>query len=209
MKWLIDTVTSSIGKKLVMAVTGLGFCVFLILHMLGNLTIYAGKQVFNAYAGHLHSLGILLNVAELGLLCLAAAHVTTGGILFYGNWRARPIRSRVKRSSGGRTIGSMTMPYTGIGILLFVVFHLLNFHFVDKTQRTIFEIVSDAFVNPGYVALYIVAMEAVAIHVSHGFWSAFQTLGFDHPKYTPLVRVASVAFSLVIGFGFGFIPVYA
>ena len=100
------------------------------------------------------------------------------------------------------------MPYTGVILLLFVIMHLFNFHFVDKTHTTIFDIVSTAFSKPGYVVVYTFAMIVAAVHVSHGFWSAFQTLGANHPKYTPFLRGLSLVFSLVVGIGFGFIPIY-
>ncbi len=208
MNWLIDTFWTSIGKKLLMAVTGLCFCCFLILHLAGNLTIYGGKDFFNAYAEHLHALGPLLVVAEWILLTLAVVHVLTGAILFYQNFRSRPIGYSVKKRAGGRTLGSATMPYTGFIILAFVIFHLLNFHFVDKSNTTIYQIVSDAFADPVYVCMYIAAMIVVAVHVSHGFWSLFQTVGANHPKYMPLVMGAGIVFSLIVGIGFGFIPIY-
>jgi succinate dehydrogenase / fumarate reductase cytochrome b subunit len=100
------------------------------------------------------------------------------------------------------------MPYTGAILLAFIIFHLMNFHFVDKTDTTIFNIVSSAFSNPGYVVIYIFAMIAAAIHVSHGFWSAFQTVGANHPKYMPLIRTLSIVFAVVVGVGFGFLPIY-
>jgi len=208
MNWLVNILKAAIGKKLMMAATGLAFCAFLVVHLIGNLTLYGGKDLFNSYAEHLHSLGPLVTLFELGLLFLAVVHVLTGLTLFFENWRARPVRYCMKKRAGGRTIGSATMPYTGIVLLAFVTFHLINFHFVDKTDRTIFEIVSSAFAQPWYVALYVLAMIVAAIHVSHGFWSAFQTLGANHPKYMPVVRVVSILFSLVVGIGFGAIPIY-
>jgi succinate dehydrogenase / fumarate reductase cytochrome b subunit len=208
MNWLINTLWSSVGKKLMMAVTGLGFCVFLTAHLAGNLTLYAGKDAFNAYAEHLHSLGPFLTLAELGLLFFAVVHVLIGATLFYQNFKARPVRYSVNKRAGGRTIGSGTMPYTGFALLLFVIFHLFNFHFVDKTNTTIFQIVSSSFAKPGYVFIYTVAMIVAAIHVSHGFWSAFQTIGANHPKYMPIVKGAGIVFSLAVGIGFGFIPIY-
>jgi len=208
MNWLTNTFGSSVGKKLMMAVTGLFFCVFLVLHLAGNLTIYIGKDAFNSYAQHLHSLGPLLTLAEWGLLIFAVTHISTGLLLFYQNYKARPTRYAVNKRAGGRTLGSATMPYTGVILLLFVIYHLFNFHFVDKTHTTIFQIVSTAFAQPSYVLIYTVAMIIAAVHVSHGFWSAFQTLGANHPKYTPLLRGLSLVFSLIVGIGFGFIPVY-
>jgi len=208
MRWLMDLLLASIGMKLIMAATGLCFCAFLAVHLVGNLTLYAGLSVFDSYAEHLHSLGPVLTVAELGMLLLALAHVLTGLTLFVKNLRARPARYAVNRSAGGRTPGSRTMPYTGLFLLAFVVIHLVNFHFVDKGDRTISRIVSQAFSDPLTVTLYVAAMIAAALHVSHGFWSAFQTLGLSHPQYTPAVRGAGWLFSFVLGLGFGSIPLY-
>ena len=208
MNWLIQTLWSSIGKKFLMALTGLAFCSFLAGHLAGNLTIFGGKDAFNSYAEQLHSLGPLLTLAELGLLVFAIVHVCTGLILFYQNFSARSNRYAVNKKAGGRTIGSATMPYTGVLLLAFIVFHLINFHFVDKTHRTIYEIVTQAFESPLYVIIYILAMIIAAVHVSHGLWSAFQTLGANHKKYMPLIMTLSIIFSLVVGFGFGIIPLY-
>jgi succinate dehydrogenase / fumarate reductase cytochrome b subunit len=208
MSWLVNTLKSSIGKKLMMALTGLCFIGFLTVHLGGNLTLYGGKDLFNAYAHNLHSLGALIVVSELGLLFLALVHVATGVILFFKNLAARPNRYHFRKSAGGRTLGSATMPYTGIIILGFLIFHLINFHFVDKTNTTIYQIVAEAFANPVYVFIYLVAMTALAFHISHGFWSLFQTLGANHPKYLPLIKGAGFVASLIFGVGFGIIPVY-
>ncbi len=208
MNWVTSTFGSSIGKKVLMAVTGLAFCGFLAAHLAGNLTIYGGKDAFNAYAEKLHALGPVLTAAELGLLLFALIHILTGLTLFYQNFKSRPVRYKVNKRAGGRTLGSGTMPYTGLLLLCFVVFHLLNFSFVDKTGTTIFAIVSKAFANPLYVLVYIFAMIVAAVHVSHGFWSAFQTIGASHPKYMPLVKGIGLVFSLIIGIGFGFLPIY-
>lgn len=208
MNWLTNMLGSSIGKKTMMAVSGFSFCGFLVAHLAGNLTLYGGKDAFNAYAEHLHSLGPLITVFEFGLLFFALVHVLTGATLFFENWKARPVRYAVKKNAGGRTLGSATMPYTGAGLLGFIVLHLINFHFVDKTNTTIFEIVSSAFENPVYVIIYIVAMVAAAVHVSHGFWSLFQTVGANHVKYTPIIRTLSIVFALMVGVGFGFLPIY-
>ncbi len=208
MGWLTNTLGSAIGKKLMMAATGLGFIGFLKVHLAGNLTLYGGKDAFNSYAEHLHALGPLVNVFEVGLLTLALIHVLTGLTLFLGNWRARPTRYVATASAGGRSLGSRTMPYTGLIILLFVIYHLANFHFVDKTGTTIFNIVQSAFKNPVNIVIYIAAMIALAIHVSHGFWSLFQTIGANHPKYMPAIRLIGLLLSVVFGIGFGFLPVY-
>jgi succinate dehydrogenase / fumarate reductase cytochrome b subunit len=191
-----------------MAITGLSFCGFLAAHLAGNLTIYGGKEAFNGYAEHLHSLGPLLTVAELGLLTFFLIHIITGVMLFLQNLKARPVRYKINKRAGGRTIGSATMIYTGAALLAFIVFHLINFHFVDKSNTTIFNIVSEAFSSTSYVAIYILAMVIAAIHVSHGFWSAFQTIGANHPKYMPTIQTLGIVFAVAIGIGFGFLPIY-
>jgi len=208
MNWLFRTLRTSIGKKLMMAVTGLCFICFLIVHLIGNLTIYGGKDLFISYVEHLHALGPIITVAEWGLLTLALIHVATGLTLFYQNLRARPLRYKTSKWAGGRSIGSATMPYTGVLILGFVVLHLFNFHFVDKENTSIFQIITTAFANPAYVIIYVAAIVVVAIHVSHGFWSLFQTIGANHPKYMPIVQTLGLLVSLVFGIGFGLIPVY-
>jgi len=209
MNWFTRTLGSSVGKKLLMALTGLGFIGFLVGHLIGNLTIYGGPDLFNAYAHHLHAMGPLVTVAEVVLLSFAIIHVTTGLVLFYQNNKARPVKYKMDKTGGnGRTIGSTTMPYTGILLLAFIVFHLINFHFVDKTEITIAEIVANAFSNPLYVLTYVVAMVIVALHVSHGFWSAFQTLGLNHPKYMPTIWMLTIVLAIIFGIGFGFLPVY-
>ena len=208
MSWLLRTFGSSIGKKLLMAITGLSFIGFLGAHLAGNLTIYKGGAVFNAYAEKLHALGPVLTVFEFGLLAFALIHVTIGLILFVQNLKARSVPYELDRRAGGRTLSSVTMPYTGLIILAFVVFHLINFTFTDKTQRTIFEIVSSTFASPLYIVIYVFVMVVVTLHVQHGFWSAFQTIGANHPRYMPAIMVLSIIVSLIFGFGFGMLPIY-
>ncbi len=209
MIWLVKTLTSSIGKKQVMAVTGLSFCVFITVHLVGNLTIYAGKDSFLTYVERLHSFESLVIAAELGLIFFALFHIGMGLLLFLGNRKARPAPYAVKKSAGGQTLGSTTAPYTGALILIFVIIHLIKFRLVDKTMMNDFVILSNTFADFGFWTLfYIAGGIVVAIHVSHGFWSGFQTLGLSHPKYMPLIERLGVAFSLVIGIGFASIPVF-
>jgi len=208
MSSFIKTLFSSIARKQMMALTGLSFCAFLAIHLFGNLTIYGGKTRFNAYSDHLHSLGVLINVAEIGLLLLALIHVLLATLLYVENWQARPVRYVMKTNAGGRTLSSTLMPYTGLYLLVFVIIHLLTFHFVDRGNQGIFQIVANVFSKPGYVIFYAFSMIVAAFHVKHGFWSAFQTLGGNHPKYMPLVRAVSLIFSLCVAAGFGFIPIF-
>lgn len=191
-----------------MAVTGLGFCVFLLIHLLGNLTVYAGRQSFESYVEHLHALGPLVTVAELGLLLFLVIHVSTGAVLYFQNLKARPSRYVMKKRAGGRTIGSATAPYTGILILLFLVIHLATFHFVEHPQGLVFNTLAATFQSLAYVLFYVAAVVIVAVHVRHGFWSLFQTLGANHPRYMPVIQGAGILFALFIGIGFGSIPIY-
>jgi succinate dehydrogenase / fumarate reductase cytochrome b subunit len=208
MNWLIRTFSSSIGKKQIMAVTGLGFCLFVLTHLLGNLTLYGGKESFLSYVEKLHSLGSLITLAELGLAVFAVLHIGLGALLFFQNLQARPVRYAIKKRAGGRTLGSITAPYTGFLILVFIVVHLLKFRFVDKTTTNDFVILSETFTQIGYVLFYLIGVAVVAVHVSHGFWSGFQTVGVNHPKYMPLIQRFGILFSVVLGVGFASIPVY-
>ncbi len=199
---------TSIGKKFLMAVTGLCLTLFLTVHLIGNLTAYFGKTTFNSYVEHLHALGILIRIAELGLVILAFFHILTGLSLFFQNLKARPIRYEINKKAGGSTISSSTMPYSGILILLFVIIHLIGFFMIKGYGTDIFRLLEAIFANPIFVAIYICAVIIVAFHVRHGFWSAFQTLGANHPKYTPVIENFGLIFSFIIGISFGFLPIY-
>ena len=189
-----------------MASTGLFFCLFLASHLVGNLTIYGGKGMFNAYAEHLHAFGPIINAIELALLFFAVLHISFGAVLFFQNWRARPFRYQVKKNAGGRTLTSTLMPYTGLYLFIYVIIHLITFHFADRSGRTLYQLVADVFSRPEYIVFYIFSMVVAALHVKHGFWSAFQTIGADHPKYMPLIQGVGWIFSLLVGVGFGSIP---
>jgi succinate dehydrogenase / fumarate reductase cytochrome b subunit len=208
MLWVLRAFSSSVGKKFLMAATGLGFCSFLAAHLAGNLTVYWGFDAFNSYAEHLHALDPLVKFAELGLLTMALIHIATGLTLFYQNWTSRPVRCQVKRAAGGRTLFSATMPYTGLLILAFVALHLITFKFAKGAEETVSQLASSVFANPLYVGIYTVGMLVVGSHVAHGLWSAFQTLGLSHPKYTPAVEKLSLLFGLVVALGFGSLPFF-
>ena len=200
--------SSSIGKKLLMAVTGLCLIGFLAMHLLGNTMAFAGATAFNDYAKKLHSLEPYFTVFNIGLLTIGLVHILIGVLLFFENLRARPRKYEVFNNPGGMTFGSRTMPYTGILILIFVILHLLKFTFVDKSVIPIYQQMAATFANPGWVLMYVVAMVIVAFHTSHGFWSLFQTFGINHPRYTPLIMRLGLVVTLVIGIGFGILPVY-
>lgn len=209
--------TSSVGKKQVMALTGFGLLGFTLSHILGNLLILVGPDAFNKYSNNLTS-NPLIYVAEAGLLGLFLLHILLAVVLRIENNSARPVRYYVKVSrGGGENIASKTMPYTGLILLVFVILHLLNFKFgtnytttVDGIQmRDIYRTVIEYFANPLYVAWYVFAMMALGLHTSHGFQSAFQSIGFNHPKYTPAIYCLSIAYGLFVAIGFSVLAVYS
>lgn len=208
MNKFLDIFKTSIGKKLIMALSGWGFILFLTIHLCGNLTFYGGRDFFNAYVDSLHQFELLITVSEFILLTLAHLHILTGVLLFIKNLQARPKRYVSNKWGGGRTIASAIMPYTGMFIFIFLFFHLLDFHYADKTYQTVYHIVTQTFENPLYTVFYLFSMAVVALHVSHGFWSLFQTLGVNHYKYMPFIRFMGIFISIIFGIGFGSLPLY-
>jgi succinate dehydrogenase / fumarate reductase cytochrome b subunit len=207
MGWFSSTIGSSVGKKLLMALTGLAFIGFLGAHLAGNFAIYGGRAAFNGYAEKLQALGPLLYFFRAGLIVFAIVHITTGLVLFLQNRKARPVSYAVYASAGGRTLSSRSMPYSGLVILAFLIFHLFHFTWVDKTATTIFDLVTTAFNRPEVTALYSALMIVVALHVRHGFWSAFQTIGANHPKYMPAISKLSIAVGVAVAVAFGLLPI--
>ncbi len=197
---------SSVGKKSIMAASGLLLSLFLLTHMLGNSVSFLGRNAFNTYAERLHSLGVLVYIFEIGLLTLFLIHIITGIILYLENLQARPARYSVNTSEGGRSWGSRTMPYTGVIILIFIIVHLMNFHFTDKSVP-VADLVRELLSSPSLAFFYIFSLVALALHLSHGFWSLFQSIGFNHEKYNPLLMKGALVFSILMGTVFILIPV--
>lgn len=207
---------SSVGKKQVMALTGLALCGFLVTHLLGNLLILLGPDAFNLYAHKLTS-NPAIYVAEAILVLLFLSHIGMAMKLTIENKLARPV-SYYKRTPTGRgsTFASSTMPYTGFIILVFVIIHLINFKYgayyattVDGVEmRDLYRVVIEYFANPAYVAWYVVAMIATGIHTSHGFWSAFQSFGFSHSKYNCTIKLISKLYGFLIAAGFSGLAIF-
>jgi succinate dehydrogenase / fumarate reductase cytochrome b subunit len=173
-----------------MALTGLMLGGFLLVHAAGNSAIFWGRHAFLNYAEHLHSLGPLVPLAELGLLSLFLLHVVTGISLFLANRKARPEKYAVNTTAGGQTPGSKTMPYTGALILVFICIHLLNVRFTDQSVP-VADIVTRVLTHPFYTLLYGLGIFFLGLHISHGFWSLFQTFGINHPRYDHFIRLAT------------------
>lgn len=209
--------TSSIGKKQIMAITGLGLVGFTLSHLLGNLLLLLGPDAFNMYAHTLTS-NPLIYVAEAGLLGMFLAHIALAVILKIQNSNARPIKYYMKKGTeGGETLASKTMPYTGLIILVFLVLHLITFKYgtnysttVDgETIRDIHRVVIEYFSNCWYVAWYVFAMCVLGLHTSHGLHSSLQTLGVNHPKYTPYFKQASLAYGIIVAVGFSTLAIFS
>ncbi len=205
--------SSSIGKKIVVAVTGLLLCLFLAGHLAGNLLIYAGREAFNDYAAFLHSMlhGAGIWIARIGLLAAVTLHVVGTIALTRQNRAARqPYECKATIQA---TKSSRLMIWSGLTILAFVIFHLLHF-----TVRVDCELASLGKDDPyGMVivgfksilvsAFYILAITLLCSHLHHGVASIFQTLGLRTKKNDGAIRQFSSAFSLIIWFGFISIPI--
>ena len=201
---------STIGKKAIMALTGLILSGFLILHMLGNLQVFLGAEVMNHYAEALRATPALLWTARIVLLVSVLLHAWAAVQLTALKSAARPV-PYVKSANVQGTAGSRTMMLSWPVIGLFVIGHLLHLttgaihpQFVDLHA---YENVVTAFSNPIASIVYVAAMILVAFHLSHGIWSMFQSIGFSHPRYTPLLKRFSAGFSWLLIAGFISVPI--
>lgn len=208
---------SSIGKKMVMAITGLMLAFFALTHLLGNFLLFKGAEAFNHYA-HLLISSPLIYIAEVGLVVVFLTHMLLAACLTIENRRARPQNYYYRQKSGrGATLASSTMPYTGTILLLFLIAHLCNFKYgptymveLDGQQvRDLYTVVMNFFKSPWYTLGYVIAFLAIALHLSHGVGSAFRSLGFSHPRYTPTIDCISKLYGVFIGLGYSSIAIWA
>jgi len=200
---------STIGKKAVMAVTGLILFGFLIAHMLGNLQIFIGSEQMDKYSATLHAIPELLWAVRIVLLVSVLLHIWAWIQLSAIKKAARPI-GYVKPANVQASIGSRTMSLTGPVIAAFVIIHLLHLttgtiHPGTFVELNAYENVVSGFTLP-FVLLYVVAMLLAGTHLSHGIWSMFQSLGFSHPRYTPLIKRFAAVFSWILVGGFIAVP---
>jgi succinate dehydrogenase / fumarate reductase cytochrome b subunit len=207
MGWLGRTLNSSIGKKTVMAVTGLSLGLFVAAHLAGLTSIFRGRVAFAAYADRLHDLALLLRLGEIFLLVVFLLHITVGLLLFLENRRAKPIRYAVRNSASGQTWGSQTMPYTGLCLLLFLGYHLASFSLNDYAPIDV--LLRESLAQPATGTFYLIALLALGLHLSHGLWSSLQSLGLSHPKYDQFLESGGVGISVFITTLFSLIPILA
>jgi succinate dehydrogenase / fumarate reductase, cytochrome b subunit len=196
---------TSIGRKVVMALSGLLLGGFMLVHLAGNLLLFKGEETYNGYVSVLLANPLILP-AELGLLALFLAHIATGVWVRAEDFLNAPSGYEARKWQGGRTLGSATMLYTAGAILLFLAYHLLTFRFVDHSMG-FYQMVTAAFRSPSFVAVYVAGAAALALHLSHGMQSAFQTLGVSHPKYTPFIKLLGALFAAAM-VGFALISLY-
>jgi succinate dehydrogenase / fumarate reductase cytochrome b subunit len=208
LNWVVRTLTSSIGKKTLMALTGLALIGFVIVHAAGNMTLYADADgaAFDGYAATLEA-NPLLPVAEVVLAVLFLAHIALGIAVTVENWRAREGRYRVRATHGGRTWGSGTMIYTGLIVLVFLVVHLIDFRLQKGEGVSFAALVRTELEKPFKAGLYALGTVALGLHLTHAFRSAFQTLGLNHPKYNGLILGVSIGLGVVVGLAFLSFPV--
>ncbi len=203
-----------------MALAGLFWILFLIIHLLGNLTILTGRpETLNLYSHKLISTGPLLYLLE-GLLAGALLlHIVYGVTVFWDKRRSRPQRYERLRSKGApskENISSLTMIYSGVLLFIFLIVHLANFkygpvytvEYNGEQVRDLYRLVVEVFHQPLYVLFYVGIMILLFSHLRHGFWSAFQSLGLAHPRYTPLIYGIGIVLALLLGLGYIMVPIY-
>ncbi len=205
--WFVRFVTSSIGKKLVMAATGLLLFLFLLTHAAGNATIFMSSAVFQDYADELHSHPLIVLVFSSALLAVLLVHIGVGLYLFYENRAVSNNRYVVSKRVVKNSLASATMPYTGLFVLLFLVIHIFGFTFSPK-DVPISSTVRDMLSNFFYALFYITAFIALTFHLSHGLWSMLQTFGVNHPRYELFIARLSLVLPLFFFLIFGGIAFY-
>ena len=206
---------ATIGKKVVMAVTGVILFGYVLGHLIGNLQIYSpDTQQINRYAHFLHSHGLLLWVVRCGLLASVVLHITASVQLWLLKRAARP-EAYVKKDDLPASYAARTMIWSGPIIAAFVVFHVLHLtvgsvlplHTLDGGDMDVRSNVITGFQNRAVAIFYIVAMAMLCLHLYHGLWSLFQSLGVNHPRYTPIIKKFAAAFAWFVAIGNISIPV--
>lgn len=220
MNWFTDFFSSTLGKKVVMALTGLFLILFLVVHLIGNLQLLKSDsgQSFNIYAQFMTSNPLIIVISWVNYTFILM-HVIWSIILTRRNRRARgPEGYAVTKNSSHWT--SRNMGILGTFILIFLVIHLRSFwyemhwggiptaNYDGAEYKNLYAVVDSAYSDLWFVLLYVVSMAFLAFHLFHGFGSAFQTLGLNHIKYNPVIKTVGVAFSVIVPGLFALIPIY-
>lgn len=212
---LVRFLNSSVGTKVLIALTGLGFAGFLVMHLAANLLVLVDPHGFNAYSHKLIT-NPLIYVAEAGLVLLFVTHAVKAVVNFAANKRARPSGYEKKRNAGHtsrKSLSSTTMIVTGTWLLVFTIIHIKTFKFgpwydtPDGSMRDLARLVNEEFQRPLYTLFYVLSMAVVGLHLRHGLSSAVQSLGLNHPRYNGLILKTGLTIAIVMAVGFALIPI--
>ncbi len=208
---------SSVGKKILTGITGLGLTLFVCFHLLANLVLFAGPDAYNQLAHFLDSWGFLLLIVELILLVTVIVHAWLGIVIRIRSERSRPIKYKMLKSAGKpskQSLSSGSMIITGLVLLIFLVSHLSTFkfgtHYMTSVNgvamRDLAKLVIETFRNPVYTFSYLGVMVLLGLHLRHGFWSAWQSLGVLRSPWSSLVYAIAFVLALLIAIGFLVLP---
>ncbi len=199
-----------------MAVTGSFLIIFLVVHLIGNITLFFGADTFNGYVLTLDLVKPIIRVIEVVLLLAFIFHIFNGTRLWIENKNAKHTRYKINSSSENSSLFSRTMFVTGSIVFIFLVLHLATFFWRFNVHdpegladhHLYFDIVTGIFQIWWYVILYIIAVILLGFHLNHGFQSAFQTFGWNHKKYTPLIKKLGTLYAIIMAVGFASLPIY-
>ncbi|WP_460977206.1 succinate dehydrogenase cytochrome b subunit [Spirosoma knui] len=222
MAWVTQTLSSSLGRKVIMSLTGLFLSSFLIVHMAGNLQLFKGDngRAFNEYTYFMTHNPLIITISYL-LYTSILVHALMAWVLTRHNQESRPVKYAFARPDANSPWSSRNMGILGTVILVFIVIHMRTFwyemHFGavpmaeydGKQYKDLYAVVKEAFSQWWYVLLYVLSMVALGYHLAHGFQSGFQSLGIRHPKYTPLIEnLGRYFFAFLIPVAFAAMPIY-
>lgn len=209
--------TTTVGRELLVGVTGLALVGFIIVHLSGNLLIFVGPEAFNAYAAKLHSLGALLWVARIGLIATFLVHIGGAISLARESRKARSQAYEAQVFQGRKTLATRLMLLSGLTLLFFLFFHLSDFTLsshegaagtVNGVELGLYGLVWNSFANPVRVIFYLLAMACLGMHLTHAAASVLVTLGVLRDKNTANADLIARGLGTVIAVGFSSIPVY-
>jgi len=213
----IRALTSTVGTKLLIGVTGLLLFIYLIIHIIGNLIVFAGPTAFNRYAFVMEVGNPLLPVIEIGLLLVFLLHIYKAITNYLSNSAARPVAYvQKKRASwpSRKSFASTTMIFSGLWLILFLIIHVKAFRFSEETPwpaggRDLYHQEMSVFTDPLMVGFYVLSMLVIGSHLFHGIASSFQSLGLDHPKWTPRLLAAGKVIAVFLAGAFIVIAFWA
>ncbi|MFN8889646.1 MAG: succinate dehydrogenase cytochrome b subunit [Cyclobacteriaceae bacterium] len=215
MNWFSQLITSTIGKKLIMALTGLFLITFLIIHCAINAMIFLndGGVTFSHW-GHFMGTNPVIRTLEIGLVAGFLIHIVQGILLMKKNRDSRPVRYQVVAPAPNSTWYSRSMGLLGTLLLLFLILHTAHFwipnranQFATGEELNLYQMMLDIFADPLIVAVYVLGCISLAWHLLHGFWSAFQTLGLNHQRYNAIIHFIGTAFAIVVPLLFALMPI--